>query len=334
MKFRYIESISITKQRLFMKRVMALSAMALLLLSVGCLIQTPSTQIANAQNGPVSDFNFAAVGDWGCTSNTHMTVNNVLDKKPELVLALGDYSYNRTSDDCWFKIVDPINEKMKIAIGNHDHRGIGQLDRYMNHFGLKEQYYSFDYQNIHFIALSTEIPFLVNSTQYKFVNNDLSKAASNPNIDWIIVYYHKQMYTLPSKHPAIPLLRSTYHPLFEKYGVDLVIQGHNHNYQRTYPIKFNSVNPKYPIETSTNKTTYRDPNGGGQIFTTVGTGGEDLYPFKDQKDSKKGNNYYVKDYIGFGILDVDITNNGKTLTGKFYADNNNGRIIDQFNITK
>ncbi len=334
MKFNYIESINITKQRPFMKRVMALCAMALLLLLVGCLIQTPSTQIANAQNVPaVSDFNFAAVGDWGCTPNTNNTVNNIVGKNPALVLDLGDYSYNTTSDDCWFKIVKPIEDRMKIAIGNHDHMALGQLYRYMNSFGLTEQYYSFNYKNIHFLALSTETPFTVNSAQYKFVNNDLSKTASNPNIDWIIVYYHRPMYTLPTTHVAISSLRSTYHPLFEQYGVDLVLQGHNHNYQRTYPIKFNSVNPKHPIETSINKTTYRDPNGGGQIFATVGTGGAKLYPFKDQKDSKKGNSYYVKDYIGFGILDVDITNNGKALTGKFYADNS-GKIIDQFTIIK
>ena len=68
---------------------------------------------------------------------------------------------------------------------------------------------------------------------------------------------------------------------------------------------------------------------------TVGTGGAKLYPFKDQKDGKKENNYnyYAKKYIGYGILNVDITNNGKTLTGKFYA-NNNGTIIDQFTIKK
>jgi predicted MPP superfamily phosphohydrolase len=275
-----------------------------------------------------ADFNFTAVGDWGCTSNTNMTVNNVLDKKPELVLALGDYSYNRTSDDCWFKIVNPINEKMKIAIGNHDHRGIGQLNRYMNHFGLKEQYYSFDYQNIHFIALSTEIPYNATSAQYKFVKSDLSNATSNQNIDWIVVYYHRPMYTLPSTHAAISALRSTYHPLFEQYGVDLVLQGHNHNYQRTYPIKFNSTDPSHPIETSTNTTSYTDPDG--QIFVTVGTGGIDLYPFKDPKGSEKY--YYIKQYLGFGILSVDTTNNGRTLTGKFYA--NDGNIIDQFTIVK
>jgi hypothetical protein len=280
------------------------------------------------------DFNFAAVGDWGCTSNTNKTVNNIVGKNPELVLALGDYSYNTTSDDCWFKIVKPIEDKMKIEIGNHDHLGLGQIYRYINHFRLIEQYYSFDYRNIHFLALSTEIPFTVNSAQYNFVKNDLSKAASDPNIDWIIVYYHRPMYTIPSTHSASALLRSTYHPLFEQYGVDLVLQGHNHNYQRTYPIIFNSTRPKHPIETSTNKTTYTDPDE-GQIFATVGTGGAELYPFKDQKDSKIENNnhyYYAKQYIGYGILNVDITNNGKTLTGKFYS--NNGTIIDQFTITK
>jgi hypothetical protein len=101
-----------------MRRVMALSAMALLLLSVGCLIQTPSTQtqMADAQHVPVSDFNFAAVGDWGCTPNTNNTVNNIVGKNPQLVLGLGDYSYNPTSDECWFKIVKPIEDKMKIAI--------------------------------------------------------------------------------------------------------------------------------------------------------------------------------------------------------------------------
>jgi predicted phosphodiesterase len=272
-----------------------------------------------------SEFNFAVAGDWGCTEDTTNTVNNILDKKPELVLGLGDYSYENTAA-CWFKIVDPLADKMKIAIGNHDHQEVGKLPKYMNHFGLREQYYSFDYENVHFIALSTEIPFNVNSAQYKFVNSDLSRAASDPNIDWIIVYYHRPMYTIPSTHAAISSLRNTYHPLFEQYEVDLVLQGHNHNYQRTYPIKFNNILSRHPIETSTNTTTYADPEG--QIFATVGTGGVDLYPFKAKED------YFVKQYRGFGILNVDITNNdGKMLICTFYA-NNSKKIIDQFTIYK
>jgi len=35
--------------------------------------------------------------------------------------------------------------------------------------------------------------------------------------------------------------REAYHPLFDKYGVDLVLQGHSHSYQRTYPLIFDSA---------------------------------------------------------------------------------------------
>jgi predicted phosphodiesterase len=286
-----------------------------------------STTINNNTNNTASlpaDFNFAAVGDWGCTSNTNMTVNNILNKNPELVLALGDYSYNITSDDCWFKLVHPLDAKMKIAIGNHDYRVAGELQNYMNHFGLKQQYYSFDYQRVHFLAISSEIPYNATSVQYEFVKNDLPKAASNPNIDWIIVYFHRPMYTSPSTHPPSPVLRNTYHPLFEQYGVDLVLQGHNHNYQRTYPIIINNSSPSNPIETSTNTTSYTDPDG--QIFATVGTGGRNIDSLNGKKD------YVINQYQGFGILNVDITNNGRLLTGKFYA--NNGTIVDQFTLTK
>ena len=47
-------------------------------------------------------FNFAATGDWGCTSHTTDTVKNILDKNPELVLGLGDYSYGKNVS-CWLE---------------------------------------------------------------------------------------------------------------------------------------------------------------------------------------------------------------------------------------
>jgi hypothetical protein len=270
-----------------------------------------------------SDFNFAAAGDWGCTDDTTDTVNNILGKNPELVLGLGDYSYDEDHADCWLKKVKPINDKMKIAIGNHD---IEKLNIYTNHFGLREQYYSFNYYNVHLVVLSTELPYKPFSSQYEFVENDLSKAALDPNIDWIVVYFHKQMYTSPSNHDDYPTLRSTYHPLFDEYGVDLVLQAHNHNYERTYPIKFNSNSPSNPIATTTNTNTYTDPDG--QIFATIGTGGVSLYAFTGKAD------HFVKQYGDFGILNIDVTNEpqSSSLTGKFYA--NNGKIIDQFIINK
>jgi hypothetical protein len=57
----------------------------------------------------------------------------------------------------------------------------------MNHFNLEKQYYSFNYQNVHFLALSTDITAQPGSTQYDFVKNDLADAAANSNIHWIVV---------------------------------------------------------------------------------------------------------------------------------------------------
>jgi hypothetical protein len=83
-------------------------------------------------------FNFVAVGDWDCTGETEDTVRNILDQDPELVLALGDFSYSGDAD-CWFDLIEPIVDKTKIVLGNHEDE-----DDYLDFFGLKEQYYSFN----------------------------------------------------------------------------------------------------------------------------------------------------------------------------------------------
>jgi hypothetical protein len=272
----------------------------------------------------LTDFNFAAVGDWGCTPNTINTINNILGKNPELVLGLGDYSYDNATADCWFKIVDPIGAKMKIAIGNHDDVSSPLLYQYMNHFNLTKQYYSFNYKNVHFLVISTEIPYYVGSEQYYFVVSDLEKSRSDPNTDWIVVYYHNPAYSSPSTHLPETTVRITYHPLFDKYGVDLILQGHNHNYERSYPIKYNSSNILNPIITYSNTDNFNDPEG--QIFATVGTGGESLYNFKGKAP------YIHTQYVGFGFLNIDLINSGSILQGKFYA--NDGTMKDQFAITK
>ena len=64
---------------------------------------------SSSSSSLLPDFNFAAAGDWGCTSHTTDTVNNILDKSPELVLALGDYSYREDPVDCWLEIIQPID---------------------------------------------------------------------------------------------------------------------------------------------------------------------------------------------------------------------------------
>jgi hypothetical protein len=120
---------------------------------------TPVVQLFSSNNGYVAygslpDFNFAAAGDWGCTDITTYTVNNISAKDPELVIGLGDYSYEPTAD-CWFEKIAAIEDRMKIAIGNHDDSYERQenptlLKQYMTNFNLSRQFYSFDHQNVHF----------------------------------------------------------------------------------------------------------------------------------------------------------------------------------------
>ena len=314
-----------------------------------------TTTAASSSSLPsTANLNFAAVGDWGCTGDTTNTIKNIQNKDPELVLALGDLSYENTGN-CWLNETSSINNKLEIAIGNHDYddkKGDPTLlqAQYKKHFGLSNTYYSFDYHNVHFIAMDSMLPYTINSPQYSFVRNDLISTSQNPDIKWIIVYFHHPMYTSPSEHSSDLLLRETYHPLFDQYGVDLVLQGHNHNYQRSYPITYNNNNnnnnynkisninnddisskptitsANTPTLTSTNTNTYNNPTG--EIYVTAGTGGESLYDFKNKAD------FIATQYKGYGFFNVDISSDGTKLIGTFYANEDIGSVKDTFTITK
>jgi hypothetical protein len=250
---------------------------------------------------------------------------------------LGDYDqYHGNDADCWLEIVEPIDDKMKIAIGNHEVEVESKLTQYMEHFGLTSQYYSFDYQNVHFTVMSDYVPDEIGSEQYTFVQNDLAKAAADPNIDWIVVAHHEHPYA-STKNETIHTAykwKEAYHPLFEQYNVDLILQGHQHNYQRTYPIKYNSNSPANPIITDRNTIMYINPEG--QIYLTVGTGGFSHHSLNGNKAP-----YLVttQDEV-YGFLNIDITNNNNdgttTLVGTFYSNDDGAseEMTDQFTITK
>ena len=272
-----------------------------------------------------SAFNFVAVGDWSCNSRASKTINQIVQKQPELVLALGDFSYTKSAK-CWLDEIKPINDITRITIGNHDseEEESSALEKeYLSHFNLARPFYSFDYQNVHFLMLSTQLKAVKGDEQYNFAESDLKQATSNPNTDWIIVAFHKPLYTSPSTHPAEIDFRNVYHPLFDQYNVDLVLQAHNHNYQRSYPLSYNQ-NGDQPSITDINKSTYNDPKG--EIFVIAGTGGKSIY------DIKSKSSFTSSQFEDYGILEVAISG-ASQLTGTFYSDNGN-KILDSFTIVK
>jgi hypothetical protein len=295
-------------------------AIFLNILSVNSLSAQPKIKSNNI------DFNFVAAGDWGCDAKAHDTVNNMQNKSPELVLALGDLSYQKSAE-CWFEMMSPLLNKTKIVFGDHEYnfKNSSRLDVYLKEFDLNKQYYSLNHGNVHFLAMSSEVPFDKKSKQYEFVASDLKQAADNKSTNWIVAYIYEMLYSSPTFHKTTDNLRDIYHPLFDKYNVDLVLQGHSHNYQRSYPIKYNDNNPSNPIVTDKNEREYKKPDG--RIFTIVGTGGADLHNFTGQSP------YIVKQFQRFGFLDVDIVNNGTMMNGTFY-ENRDVADKDHFTIQK
>ena len=278
-------------------------------------------------------FNFAAAGDWDCTSKTKDTVKNIIAQNPELVLALGDLSYDNGAK-CWLKIIKPVAEKTKIAIGNHEVESSKKLKDYMKAFNLEKQYYSFNYQNVHFLALSTETSYDEESKQYKFAEKDLEQYSNDKSIEWIVAFYHKQAYSSGGGLPDEKDFRESYHPLFDKYNVDLALQGHHHAYERFYPITFNDNNDNKPTVSIKDKVkgsnVFENPDG--TIFLTVGTGGAESMtvskgkPFSAAKEDGK-----------FGILNISLEKDDKNsniLIGTFIDNKKNHKILDEFEIIK
>ena len=289
-----------------------------------------STESSNSIEG---GFNFAAVGDWACTSKTKATVNNIIAQNPEIVLALGDLSYDNGAK-CWLKIIKPVAEKTKIAIGNHEVESSKKLKDYMKAFNLEKQYYSFNYQNVHFLALSTETPYDEGSKQYKFAEKDLEQYSNDKSIEWIVAFYHRQAYSSGGGLPDEKDFRESYHPLFDKYKVDLALQGHHHVYERFYPLTFNDKNDNKPTVSAKDKVKgsnmFQNPEG--TIFLTVGTGGAESMtvgkgkPFSAAKEDGK-----------FGIINVSLgkdEKNNNILKGTFIDNKKNHKILDQFEIIK
>jgi hypothetical protein len=120
-------------------------------------------------------------------------------------------------------------------------------------------------------------------------------------------------------------VRDVYHPSFQKYAVDLVITTHNHNYQRTYPLKLTGIDGSKAAVIDRNDSTYVNP--GGPIFITVGTAREELHDLSAQHP------FVASQFKRNGFLDVHISDNGTRLTG-VYFDSLSETDGDYFTIAK
>jgi hypothetical protein len=297
-------------------------------------------------NNKEEEFNIAVASDWGCEKDTEKTAKNIQEKNPELVISAGDASYDESSE-CWLEIIQPFQSKMKIAMGDHEYSDTsggetGIINQYLKPLNLAKTYYSFDMNNVHVTVMDPYIDYEPGSDQYQFIENDIKTAFTDPSIDWRFVVESVPIYTSPSQHPGDSTIKDIYHPFFDKYGVDIVFTSDNHNYQRTFPLKYNSEDvgedSNNPIIVDRNQNNYYYGNNeGGVIYMITGTAGRSLYEIEEQAPFVAN-----QDDQHFGFLNIAIS--GKTLKGIFYANeselpryhyvNYQNNIIDHFTILK
>ena len=282
---------------------------------------------------PVSDVDMAVDGDWGTSSGTKATVSNILNfDSIKHTITTGDVSYEKTADK-WKDITSGLRangKKMYFVAGNHDYDDSSSLiSAYKSIFGFSSTYASYTIGNVLLITGDMYKSFSSGSDQYKFIKSELEKAKNNSAILWKIVSHHEPLYGSPSKHDNNTKWRDLYHPLYDANGVDLDLNGHNHHYERLYPLKYNSQSPSSPtIIHKSDEPNFVNP--GAPIFITCGLGGHDIqYAFKG---SRKSWSAFGEDSY-FGFLMLSISNNGRTLTGKLYK-NSGHELMDTFTIKK
>lgn len=114
-------------------------------------------------------------------------------------------------------------------MGNHDDESPGAKSETLKFCNLPSTgYKSLKFKGDFYILMNSEESFKKGSPQYKLVLSALQSQAAK-DARYIIVAIHKPFLSCECKHA--PQGFSTYHHIFAKYGVDLVLQGHNHNVQ-------------------------------------------------------------------------------------------------------
>ncbi|KUN28186.1 phosphoesterase [Streptomyces antibioticus] len=273
-------------------------------------------------------FTFTAFGDQGVSYHGLANDSLILGQNPAFHLHAGDIAYadpagqGKSADTgfdsrVWDQFLAQTESVAKsvpwmVSYGNHDMEAWYSPNGYGGEearFTLPDNgpdkknlpgVYSFVHGNTAIISLdpndvSYEIPAnlgISGGTQTTWFEGQLKKFRARHDIDFIVVFFHHCAYCTSTAHASEGGVRQEWVPLFEKYTVDLVINGHNHQYERTDVIKGNKVAKKLPI----GETAY--PETEGVVYVTAGAAGRSLYAFT-APDSYEGHQNEVESVASF-----------------------------------
>jgi predicted phosphodiesterase len=271
---------------------------------------------------------------------TRNILNLVQTYSPHFTLHMGDIVNDGSQKESWTNFLSASQELNAISplmpvLGNHDIQNNKGADfqksfpDYHSLFNLPgdEVNYSFTYGSVRFIGIFSgcaqaaqeidQVKYKPGSPEYIWLDNELSNAEEDGNVNWIIVWMHYPVSSFGWSN--IAGWKENVMPLLEKHRIDLCLSGHRHVYERHYqmkdgvPVKNDSGGPF----SSDNGTIYiTNGTAGG---SPTGPGGKDMPDIAFTPD---------KTMYSFGIMDVS----DDSLTYRVFDQDNN--LADRFIIMK
>lgn len=234
------------------------------------------------KNNHLKGVEFMVFGDSGTGSfSQRILAKEMFDLRPSYIFHTGDIAYpsgtakqlKENFSEIYRKIL--LSSKFYPSPGNHDYIN-DNLDPYLKLFNPPKvaasldgqgRYYSVDLNNVHLVSLDTNISLDVVSEDRSddmldWLEKDLSQA---PKSKWIIVFFHHSPYTSGTTHGEDKRVQELIVPILEKYNVNLVFSGHEHNYERTCLMLRGKCGEQ------------------GITYIVTGGGGADLYEFGKPK---------------------------------------------------
>ena len=254
----------------------------------------------------------AAGGDGASGEPSAANVSDMITSlHPNLFLYLGDVYENGSPAEFynWFGTSSKYFGRLKSitdpTIGNHEYLTQG-ASGYFNYWDNIPNYYSFNADGWHFISLNSNAPKIgvdPGSEQYHWLQQDL---AANSQA-CTIVYYHHPLFNI-GKEPAATYMSDIW-SLLAQSGVSIVLNGHDHDYQRWVPLDGNG-----------------QPSPNGVTEFVVGSAGHGIQKFT-RTDNRVA---YASDTppAAFGVLLLQLSPTGATFTYQ----STNGSTLDSGSI--
>jgi hypothetical protein len=328
-------------------------------LSASCLLGTKAAAAATPGGG---SFTFAAVGDQGASANAQAVMASVGSRHVDFAQSLGDLDYAQMAVPDWCTLVKKtMTVPFMMVAGNHESREktsftpiedytapgclanplggqvvesplIDKQPKGTTNYG-KEYYYDYPAVNptTRFIVLSPNENFNLNGgAAYDYTAGSAHFAWASRAIDeakakgeWVIAVYHEPYLNAGGHGNADEPFQDLFTMLLTK-KVDLILNGHDHNYQRSKQLTLGASCPVmtkdvYNATCAVHAGTSADPyaRGAGTVEVIAGTGGGNPYPM----NPADGDMPYFTTTMGlegttfsYGYLAVQVTSSGISAT--------------------